>query len=132
MNKKNILILIGITFSAVFGLFLLSNVGKEENLSNANELATFATCISDSGAKFYGAFWCSHCQNQKLAFGVSASLLPYIECSTEDNKQVPECRDAKIEGYPTWEFLDGSRLSGELSFPILSEKTGCTLPAVTN
>ncbi len=42
----------------------------------------FATCIKDSGAKFYGAFWCSHCQEQKAMFGKSSKLLPYVECST--------------------------------------------------
>jgi thiol-disulfide isomerase/thioredoxin len=25
----------------------------------------FAKCLTDNGAKFYGAFWCPHCQAQK-------------------------------------------------------------------
>lgn len=33
------------------------------------------------GAKFYGAFWCSHCYDQKVQFGAQAAeLLPYVEC----------------------------------------------------
>jgi len=89
----------------------------------------FAQCISDSGAKFYGTFWCSHCQNQKKMFGSSQKLLPYVECSTKNGKdQLSICKDAGIDGYPTWVFADGSRLSGELSFKVLSEKTQCPLP----
>jgi hypothetical protein len=92
----------------------------------------FAQCINDTGAKFYGAFWCPHCQNQKAAFGRSAKLLPYVECSERDGKgQLPVCTNAGIEGYPTWVFADGTRQSGNLPFETLSEKTGCTLPAVT-
>lgn len=29
----------------------------------------FAKCLSEKGVKFYGAFWCSHCANQKAMFG---------------------------------------------------------------
>ena len=91
---------------------------------------TFATCIKDAGAKFYGAFWCSHCQNQKNMFGKSSKLLPYIECSTPDGRsQLQVCQDAKVESYPTWEFDDGTRLTGEVSMEILAEKTACELKA---
>lgn len=88
-----------------------------------------AQCINDSGAKFYGAFWCPHCANQKKLFGTSQKLLPYIECSTPDGKgKLPICEDAGIEGFPTWVFPDESRLSGEVDLATLSEKTMCPLP----
>lgn len=96
------------------------------------KLDAFASCIKDSGAKFYGAFWCPHCQNQKAMFGSSAKLLPYIECSTPDGKsQLKVCTDAGIKGYPTWDFLSGTstiRESGEVSLDRLSELTSCPLP----
>ncbi len=64
---------------------------------------SFAQCISDTGAKFYGAFWCPHCADQKKEFGTSAKYLVYVECSTPDGKgQTQVCVDEKIEGYPTW------------------------------
>lgn len=92
------------------------------------KLDAFAQCLKDQGAVFYGAFWCSHCQNQKALFGRSARMLPYIECSTPNGQsQTSECQDKKIAGYPTWEFKDGSRLSGELALERLAEKTGCSL-----
>ncbi|HEX8591379.1 MAG TPA: hypothetical protein VF696_01335, partial [Candidatus Paceibacterota bacterium] len=64
---------------------------------------TFATCLKDSGATFYGAFWCPHCQEQKRMFGKSAKLLPYVECSEPNGRaQTQVCIDAKVESYPTW------------------------------
>ncbi len=73
---------------------------------------TLAQCINDSGAKFYGAFWCPHCQATKAMFGKSAKLLPYIECSQPSGKgQLPICDEAGIKGYPTWRFVDGTELN---------------------
>lgn len=95
----------------------------------SGKLDGFAQCLNDKGAVFYGAFWCTHCQNQKKLFGPSAKLLPYVECSTPDGQsKLPRCTEKNIEGYPTWEFAEGSRLSGVLSLARLAEKTGCTLP----
>lgn len=89
----------------------------------------FAQCLTENGAVFYGAFWCPHCQNQKALFGKSKDLLPYVECSTADGKeQLPICEEKNIEGYPTWDFADSTRLTGEISLETLAEKTGCTLP----
>lgn len=88
----------------------------------------FATCIAESGAKFYGAFWCPHCKEQKTLFGKSATLLPYIECSTPDGKGVLSiCTEAGVEGYPTWVFKDSSVLSGVVTLETLAEKTSCTM-----
>jgi len=95
----------------------------------ASNLEPFAQCLKDKGAVFYGAFWCPHCQRTKAMFGSAASLLPYTECSTPDGKaQLQVCIDKKIESYPTWEFADGSRLTGERTLQELAEKTSCTLP----
>ncbi len=93
------------------------------------ELDGFASCLSEKGVKFFGAFWCPHCQNQKAAFGRSARLLPYIECSTPDGKgRLPVCEEAGVVGYPTWEFPDGTRKSGEVSLEDLSLSSSCPLP----
>lgn len=89
---------------------------------NYDELAQ---CLTESGTKMYGAFWCGHCNAQKEAFGKSWNYVKYIECSTETGQQNQVCAEAGIEGYPTWEFGDGSRLSGKLSFEKLKSKSGC-------
>ena len=97
--------------------------------SKTGKLDSFATCLADSGATFYGAFWCPHCQNQKALFGSSAKLLPYVECSTPDGRnQLSICTDAGVTGYPTWEFANGDREGGEVSLERLSELTNCPLP----
>ena len=93
---------------------------------------TFATCLKDKGATFYGAFWCPHCQAQKKEFGSSVKLLPYVECSTPDaSGQTQICIDKKIQGYPTWIFADGSIETGELPLAKLADKTSCVLPSST-
>ena len=93
--------------------------GKYDNL---------AQCINNSGATFYGAFWCPHCQATKAMFGKSAKLLPYVECSTPDGKsQLPVCTEKEVKGYPTWVFADGTRLTGEQTLQELADKTACPL-----
>ncbi|HAO65049.1 TPA: hypothetical protein DCQ44_03665 [Candidatus Taylorbacteria bacterium] len=99
-----------------------------KNNTGSRELDSFATCLKDQGAVFYGAFWCPHCQATKRLFGKSADKLPYVECSTPDgNGQTQICTDKKIESYPTWIFKDGSKLNGEQTLQALSEKTGCPI-----
>ncbi len=90
---------------------------------------SFATCLKDKGAVFYGSFWCPHCQAEKKLFGVSQKLLPYVECSTADGQgQMQVCKDNKIESYPTWTFTDGTSLNGEIPLQQLADKTSCVLP----
>jgi thiol-disulfide isomerase/thioredoxin len=88
----------------------------------------FASCIAESKAVFYGAFWCPHCQSQKALFGKSAKNLPYVECSTPDGQgQTAECKAAGIQSYPTWRFADGTEKNGELSLATLASSTACVL-----
>lgn len=72
--------------------------------------------------KMYGAYWCSHCNNQKQQFGVEAAkIFPYIECDKEGaNSQNAICKEKKLEGYPTWE-LQGKLFPGEKSLDELEK-----------
>ncbi len=88
----------------------------------------FAQCVTDAGATMYGAWWCSHCEDQKEAFGSSFDLVQYVECSNASRSMTKECSDLGIEGYPTWEFADSSRTGGFMSMETIAEKTGCELP----
>ncbi|XP_057804760.1 thiol-disulfide oxidoreductase LTO1-like isoform X1 [Salvia miltiorrhiza] len=63
------------------------------------------------GAKLYGAFWCSHCLDQKEIFGrEAAKILDYVECFPDGvnkgTKMAQACVDVKLEGFPTW-IIDG-------------------------
>ena len=123
--KKGMLFFWLFVLILVIGTISISVLSK----SATGKLDSFAACIAEKNATFYGAFWCPHCQAQKRMFGASQQLLPYHECSTPDGKgQRPECTELKIEQYPTWVFADGSRLTGEVTLANLAEKTGCELP----
>lgn len=107
-------------------------IARESGFGNRPNYDVFATCLKDKGAVFYGAFWCSHCNAQKKEFSSSAKFLPYVECSTLDGDQNQVCKDAKIMGYPTWRFADGTELTGEIPLNTLAEKTSCELPQVVS
>jgi len=127
MKNKKIKIFLSVIVILIIGLiviFVVNNSGPKVR----GKYDEFATCLKDKGAVFYGAFWCSHCKAEKELFGSSVKLLPYVECSTPDGQdQTQICKDKKIEGYPTWEFADGTRLNGEVSLATLAEKTSCVL-----
>ncbi len=132
-QSKHKLVLVAGVLAIVIASAGLAYKGDGAVNNNSNQAAgkydDFAKCLKDKGAVFYGAFWCSHCQNQKKSFGTSVEFLPYVECSTPDGKgQLQVCIDKNIAGYPTWVFSDGSRQSGEVPFATLAAKTGCTLP----
>lgn len=57
-------------------------------------------------SKMYGAYWCSHCFDQKQTFGKEAMThIPYIECDAEGlQSQRTLCKERQVPGYPTWEI----------------------------
>jgi len=113
----------GIIAVAIVGLAI-------KNASAPAGAEELAQCLTENSTKMYGAWWCPHCEAQKELFGKAFKQIDYIECSPGGTRTMSqECQDAGIEGYPTWEFADGSRVSGEQSFQDLSEKSGCQLPA---
>ena len=125
MKKTNLTLIWSVVAILIIAgiFFLIAQKNREPG-----ELDEFAVCLKDKGAVFYGAFWCSHCQNQKKFFGNSARLLSYVECSTPDGGGTLDvCKQKNVESYPTWEFADGSREVGEVSLQRLAEKTGCQL-----
>jgi len=90
----------------------------------------FAQCLTDSGVKMFGAFWCPHCQQQKEVFGNSWKNVNYIECSNPDRSQNAVCQSEGIEGYPIWEFADGERQTGFIPLVSLADKSGCSLESL--
>lgn len=126
---KNAKIFLGVIGLLVLGIIAVVIFRGGRAPSGPGKYDSFATCLKDKGAVFYGAFWCPHCQAQKKLFGSSQKLLPYVECSTADGRgATKECTDKKISSYPTWEFADSSRMNGEIPLAVLAEKTSCELP----
>jgi len=71
--------------------------------------------LKELNSRFFGAYWCSHCYEQKLRLGKEAMTnVQYIECSKEGlNSQAAVCNDRKVPGYPTWE-IGGKLYPGEM------------------
>lgn len=93
-------------------------------------LLALAEHLDATGARFYGASWCPHCQEQKKVFGAAADRLPYVECSPEGPRtpQAQACQDAGIESYPTW-IIGGERHVGLLGPATLARLSGFEEPA---
>ncbi len=128
-TKKRIIFLALILFS----IFIISSCAQQDAITQSSTFSTadFAKCLSDKGAKAYGAWWCEHCDAQKELFGAAWGSINYIECGVQGNKdeQAQICIDNGIKGYPTWEFKDSSRVEGKKGFLELSQLSGCPVPS---
>ena len=82
-----------------------------ESSKRALELADSLQALN---AKMYGAYWCSHCYDQKEALGKQAfGKIQYVECSKDGvNSQNKLCKSKQVPGYPTWE-IQGELYPGE-------------------
>lgn len=131
-SHKTLLTIILPVILVVGGLVALS---KTNQPGGSGEYTEFAQCITEKGATFYGAYWCPHCQSQKRLFGSAIKEVKYVECALPGGNsagQTQACKEAEISSYPTWEFGDGSRETGEVSLSRLADKTGCELPVIEN
>lgn len=97
--------------------------------ADAATMQSFGRCLKSRGATFYGASWCPHCHAQRETLGVAMDYVRYVECAVDGTRtSAPACRAAGVDGYPTWTFADGSRVSGEQSLAALAAQTNCELP----
>lgn len=92
--------------------------------SSPDGARALATRLRDAGAQFYGAFWCSHCFDQKQLFGRDAvDVLPYVECYPDGFHGVESiarvCRDAGVQGFPTW-VINGQVIEGDWPLDFLA------------
>ncbi len=83
--------------------------------------------LKQVGAKMYGAYWCSHCHEQKQLFGKEAlSQIDYIECAPKGKNPQPNlCQAANVQSYPTW-VINGQSVSGTQSLEKLAQMSGYT------
>jgi uncharacterized membrane protein len=108
--------------TAVHLFFYSGAWGKQDTIVENPKSQALAEHLAKTGAKFYGAYWCPACENQKAMFGASAHRLPYIECSPGGRRvpQASQCRSARIRSYPTW-FINGLRYEGAYSLRQLAQ-----------
>jgi hypothetical protein len=118
------------TIVALLLILIVAGAAAVNFLTKSNDLEPtkkFAQCLTAAEAKMYGAYWCSHCQDQKAMFGDNWQYVDYIECGIPNsNGQTEVCRAAGITSYPTWDF-NGRRVIGPESIEQLGANTGCTL-----
>lgn len=93
---------------------------------DADDLVALARAISDSGTRFFGAAWCQFCTDQKELFEDGADFLPFIEVTNPDRTPNSIATSEGINEYPTWEFPDGSRLTGVQSIQTIADRSGIT------
>ena len=110
-DKKTLTVRI-ITFALILVAIVILMRVVVRATKAAGTYDTFAQCLVSKGVKFYGAFWCPHCQEQEKWLDASRQKLEreglYKECSTADTRgQTELCKTAKIESYPTWNFANG-------------------------
>lgn len=100
-------IIVGVLHMHYSGLFSAA-AGPEDP-----QLQALAIHLSETGAKFYGAYWCPRCQEQKAMFHASAKRLPYVECSSggRGSPLTAPCVVENIRNYPTW-IIGDQRLTG--------------------
>ena len=93
---------------------------------HAGNYDALAECLAAKQVKMYGLYWCTHCADQKNMFGSSFKYVPYIECGVKGSRQeTPECIQAHVKNFPTWEFPGGERHEGVLPLKDISERSGC-------
>jgi uncharacterized membrane protein len=121
----------GVAFILVLHLNYTGLMG-DTPVAEDPEARALASYLTEQGVKMYGASWCPHCQEQKEYFGLSASRLPYVECSPEGQgrPQAQICKDMSIVTYPTW-IIDGKRYEEVMTLQRLSELTGFKLHAAS-
>jgi uncharacterized membrane protein len=112
--------------SAVVVVFLLfMHFGGYFNPAAGPEkpyLKALAMHLRASDARFYGAYWCPTCQEQKEMFEASADRLPYVECTPNGRNGTLNftCVANEVKDYPTW-VIDGRRQVGLVSLNRLAK-----------
>ncbi len=109
------------------GLFRDKLLGERQEAATAYAEG-LAKHLAASGAKFYGAYWCPHCTDQKRMFGQTARYLPYVECDPRSPEARPrECEAAGVRAYPTW-VIRGRKYEGTLPLEELARLSGYPPP----
>lgn len=124
MNKKAVAAIIVVVIALIAGIAALGGRGGGQGAPASPELAAFAQCVASKNVTMYGAYWCSHCQNEKRKFGDAFKYIPYVECTQE----VQKCVELGVQGYPTWITADGTKYSGEQGIEGVARISGCPAP----
>ncbi len=132
-----------VIFGLVYSAFI-AGAGQANTVQNSNSVLPpitqdsssgglvpseqLAKCLSEKGARMYGAYWCPHCADQKNVFGDSFQYIKYTECDPKGpNPDTQSCQQAELTRYPTWTIPGGKDLIGTQSLQALSEWSTCSI-----
>ncbi len=112
-------LLVGLLHLHYSGVFAAS-AGPEDPY-----LKALAIHLGAVGAKFYGASWCPHCNEQKDLFAASAGRLPYVECYPQGRGSPSAfvCDKGGIKDFPTW-VIGSERYVKVLNANVLARHSG--------
>ncbi len=115
--KRTNIVRVAIFAAILIGLIILMRFVAKGSQSSG-KYDSFAQCLVSNGVKFYGAFWCPHCQEQEKWLDASRQTLAseglYNECSAPNGQsQLQSCTDQNIEGYPTWVYQKGFTVTSQ-------------------
>ncbi len=99
---------------------MLVLVGCSSSNGGVGDYDTLAQCLTEKDVVMYGTEWCSHCKNQKAAFGDSFQYVNFVDC--DQNRAA--CEAAGVEGYPTWS-IKGQNYPGQQQLGRLASLAGC-------
>mmetsp|Transcript_29172 Transcript_29172/g.70408 ORF Transcript_29172/g.70408 Transcript_29172/m.70408 type:complete len:415 (-) Transcript_29172:59-1303(-) len=110
------------TPSSILAAASQKNLPPPITTESSDRAISLAKDLQSLDARMFGAFWCSHCYDQKETLGKEAfSKIPYIECSKDGiNSQTSFCKSKDVPGFPTWE-INGKLYPGEQSLEELEE-----------
>ncbi|MFH0987525.1 MAG: hypothetical protein V1841_01360 [Patescibacteria group bacterium] len=113
LSAKNFFI--GLIVLAVLGISFYFTLGKKiKNSIASSRKDELASCLTGKGIKMYGLSTCSHCLEQKEAFGSSFSKINYIECQ-EGERTAKRCVDAQIQSVPAWTFPKDTAIDKQIT-----------------
>ncbi len=104
------------------------SIGQTGEGEAQQDLVAFAKALTQAGVKYYGAAWCAHCNAQKALFEDGADYLPFIEVTNPDRTLNSVGTAANITSFPTWEFPDQTRLTGQQTLATISQRSGVAIP----
>lgn len=94
----------------------------------APDLVQFARDLAANGVDFFGSSSCPACTAQRDLFSDGRDDLPFIEVTNPDGTFNSVAAANNITQVPTWDFPNGTRLTGVQTLQALSDASGVPIP----
>jgi glutaredoxin len=100
-------------------------VGPPIFSSSSPAAIALAQHLSTINARFFGAWWCKYCSQQKELLGREAMThIDYVECDLRGlNPKRDLCIASQVPAFPTWE-INGNHVTGVQTLEQLADISG--------